>query len=104
MEKRRPTYDLEREIKTVFIDERHCPMTGSASTTMVALGLTRSDVVAVVQGLKRSDFEKSMTTYANHKVWQDVYKPRVFGLPLYVKFQRDANTGMLLVSFKEVTP
>jgi len=34
-------------------------------------------VVAVIQGLSHSDFDKSMTSLADHRVWQDVYKPTV---------------------------
>jgi hypothetical protein len=43
----------------------------------------------------------SMTAYANHRVWQDVYHvPSRQGL-LYVKFTADAVAEFLLLSFKE---
>ena len=52
--------------------------------------------------LKHSDFEK-MTSNADHKVWQDVYKPTtVDGRKLYVKFTVDERKELLLISFKEV--
>ena len=42
-----------------------------------------------------------MTSYADHKVWQDVYHvPSDEGL-LYVKFQADVVTEFILLSFKE---
>ena len=42
-----------------------------------------------------------MTSYADHRVWQDVcYVPSAAGL-LYVKFTADAVTEFLLLSFKE---
>jgi motility quorum-sensing regulator/GCU-specific mRNA interferase toxin len=37
------------------------------------MGLTTSEMLAVVAGIERSDFYKSMTTLHDHKVWQDVY-------------------------------
>jgi len=58
-------------------------------------------VVAVIQGLSNSDFEKSMTSLADHRVWQDVYKPSVRGRTLYVKFTLDAQQALFLISFKE---
>jgi motility quorum-sensing regulator / GCU-specific mRNA interferase toxin len=59
-------------------------------------------VVAVIQALTGSDFEKSMTSSANHKVWQDVYKPTTAdGRTLYVKFTLDERKELLLISFKE---
>jgi motility quorum-sensing regulator / GCU-specific mRNA interferase toxin len=63
--------------------------------------MTDDDVVAAIQGLRRSDFDKSMTSNASSKVWQDVYKPMVKGRRLYVKFTTDAQQEWLLISFKE---
>lgn len=31
------------------------------------------EMVAVIASLTRHNFYKSMTTYADHRVWQDVY-------------------------------
>jgi motility quorum-sensing regulator / GCU-specific mRNA interferase toxin len=38
-----------------------------------AMGLTSTEMLAVIAALTRRDFYKSMTTYADHRVWQDVY-------------------------------
>ena len=38
-------------------------------------GLELSDMLAVVITLTPTDFYKSMTTHADHTVWQDVYRP-----------------------------
>lgn len=46
-------------------------------------------------------FFKSMTTFADHRVWQDVYHVPARGLVLYVKFQADIVTEFAVVSFKE---
>ena len=32
-------------------------------------------MLAVVMALTATDFYKSMTTYADHTIWQDVYRP-----------------------------
>jgi motility quorum-sensing regulator / GCU-specific mRNA interferase toxin len=58
-------------------------------------------VVGVIQALLATDFEKSMTSYANTRVWQDVYRPTVGGKELYVKFTLDASNNLFLISFKE---
>jgi motility quorum-sensing regulator/GCU-specific mRNA interferase toxin len=58
-------------------------------------------VVAAIQGLSSSDFDKSMTSMADHGIWQDVYKPKVGGRKLYVKFTLNAQGALLLISFKE---
>ena len=46
-------------------------------------------------------FRKSMTTFADHRLWQDVYHVPARGLTLYVKFQHDAIIEFTVVSFKE---
>ena len=46
-------------------------------------------------------FVKSMTTFADHRVWRDVYHVPPRGLTLYVKFQADVITAFTLKSFKE---
>ena len=32
-------------------------------------------MLAVVMALTKADFFKSMTSHADHRVWQDVYRP-----------------------------
>jgi hypothetical protein len=39
--------------------------------------------------MQRRMFVKSMTTFADHRVWQDVYQVPTEDLVLYVKFQAD---------------
>lgn len=47
-----------------------------------------------------SDFYKSMTTHADHKVWQDVYRPTTNVGEVYLKLTVVEN--VLIVSFKEL--
>jgi motility quorum-sensing regulator/GCU-specific mRNA interferase toxin len=74
--------------------------TDSARLGATALGLDLSDMLDVVRGLKPADFYKSMTTYADHTVWQDVYRPRTRSGDLYLKLT--VIDDVLIVSFKEL--
>ena len=51
--------------------------------------------------MERRHFYKSMTSFHNHTIWQDVYHvPSKYGT-IYVKFTAGAVTEFLLLSFKE---
>jgi motility quorum-sensing regulator / GCU-specific mRNA interferase toxin len=100
MEKRKPSHDLA-QIKAAFADPARLNRTGVSKLGADDLGLNDDQVVAVIQALQQGDFDKSMTSNVDHKVWQDVYKPSVDGRQLYVKFTLDAAGALLLISFKE---
>jgi motility quorum-sensing regulator/GCU-specific mRNA interferase toxin len=56
---------------------------------------------AIVLTLTVSDFYKSMTTYADHRIWQDVYQTRIAsGADVYLKLT--VIDDVLIVSFKEL--
>jgi motility quorum-sensing regulator/GCU-specific mRNA interferase toxin len=99
-EKRKPHYRLA-DIKAAFANPATLNRTTSSKLGAAALSMSDGDVVAVVQGLRPADFDKAMTSYADHTVWQDVYKPAVAGRALYVKFTLDAQEALMLISFKE---
>ena len=99
-EKRKPTYDLEA-FKAVFSTARKLAVTGTALRTAAGLGFGRAEIVETIQAMQREHFYKSMTAYADNRLWQDVYHvPSPVGV-LYVKFTADAVTEFLLLSFKE---
>ena len=99
-EKRKPTYDLDA-IKSTFSTAKSLNATGSAIRSAAALGFGSADIVRVIETIDRPDFQKSMTSYADHRVWQDVYYvPSEVG-DLYVKFTADVVSEFLLLSFKE---
>ena len=50
--------------------------------------------------LKPKDFYKSMTTQADHAVWQDVYRPATKAGEVYLKLT--VIEDVLIVSFKEL--
>jgi motility quorum-sensing regulator / GCU-specific mRNA interferase toxin len=100
MEKLKPHYALA-EIKTAFTDPLRLNRSFVSKQGADDLDMEDSEVATVIQSLTHADFEKSMTAMADHKVWQDVYKPRAGGRTLYVKFTRDAQRALFLISFKE---
>jgi motility quorum-sensing regulator/GCU-specific mRNA interferase toxin len=100
MEKMRPTYDLEA-IKTALATVETLAMTSTALRGALALGFDRAAVVETIAGIERRMFYKSMTTFADHRAWQDVYHVPARGLVLYVKFQADVVTEFTVISFKE---
>jgi motility quorum-sensing regulator/GCU-specific mRNA interferase toxin len=100
MEKRKPHYPLA-SFKAAFADPAKLNRSVVSKQGADELGMDDEAVVTVIQGLVYADFDKSMTSMADHRVWQDVYKPRVGGRTIYVKFTLDACQAPLLISFKE---
>ncbi len=99
-EKRKPTYDLDA-FKTAFNSVEKLAVTGTAVRSAAALGFGRAEIVEKIQTMQREHFYKSMTAFADRRLWQDVYHvPSPAGM-LYVKFTADAVTEFLLLSFKE---
>lgn len=97
MEKHVPHYRLA--VVKSLLDAGRVRATFSALSGAAALGLEYDDIVDVVRALSASDFLKSMTTHADHRTWQDVYRPITQVGPVYVKLSV-ADT-LLIVSFKE---
>ncbi len=50
--------------------------------------------------LTQKDFYKSMTTHADHRIWQDVYRPATDAGEVYLKLT--VIDDVLIVSFKEL--
>ena len=100
MEKRKPTFDL-----TSFQAAYANPATRLTTRTAVRdarrLGFDRGDVVRAILAMRREHFRKSMTSHADHRIWQDVYHVPFEGLVLYVKFTADRLSEFRLLSFKE---
>ena len=56
---------------------------------------------AVVMALDARSFYKSMTTHADHRIWQDVYRTKIKGgREVYLKLT--VIDEVLIVSFKEL--
>lgn len=76
----------------------------TASAFMGARELGINDLAgmcAVVMSLNATHFYKSMTTHADHQIWQDVYHAKTIqGDELYLKLT--VMDDVLIVSFKEL--
>ena len=98
-EKRVPTYDLQ-SIKKEFSTIGRLQATRAAVQGAFSLGYGREEIVATIQGMDRRHFVKSMTSFGDHTVWQDVYHvPSEAGM-LYVKFTKGDAAEFKLLSFK----
>ena len=98
MEKRIPHYNLP--VIKDMIKAQKVRATLSALTGGAALGLDVEGIIGVVMALNQRDFYKSMTTYADHRIWQDVYRPKTSSGDVYLKLT--VIDEVLIVSFKEL--
>jgi len=72
VEKRTPHYDL-KAVQADVVRLGAAAFTKTALDGGRAMGLTSGEMLSVIAALTRRDFYKSMTTYADTRVWQDVY-------------------------------
>ena len=98
MEKRTPHCPLS-VVKTL-IEAGKVRTTQSARSGAAALDLDYRGMLAVIQALTPGDFYKSMTTHADHRLWQDVYRPATEVGDIYLKLT--VIDDVLIVSFKEL--
>ena len=98
MEKRTPHCPL-CVVKTL-IEAGRVRTTQSARSGAAALDLDFRGMLAVIQALTPGDFYKSMTTHADHRLWQDVYRPTTEVGDIYLKLT--VIDDVLIVSFKEL--
>jgi len=97
MEKSTPHCKLS--VVKALVEAGKVSATHSARLGATALGLEFMDMLAVVMALTNTDFYKSMTTYGDHTVWQDVYRPITQAGGVYLKLT--VIDDVLIVSFKE---
>lgn len=85
-----------------LIEAGQVKATASAFSGARELGINDlAGMCAVVLSLTPSDFHKSMTTYADHRIWQDVYHAKTAHHgDVYVKLT--VIDDVLIVSFKEL--
>ena len=98
MEKHTPHYPLS--------EVRACLQAGKVRATVTALADAAAldfdypGMLAVIEGLTKQDFYKSMTTYQDHRAWHDVYRPQTKAGEVYLKLT--IVEGLLIVSFKDL--
>ena len=95
MEKFSPHYSLSEFKQSDF------RITRTAQENAEDLGFELADIRAVVSSMELKHFYKSMTSYADHRIWQDVYHVPCKNMILYVKFTQNVISEFTLLSFKE---
>ncbi len=98
MEKRKAHCKLS--VVKSLIEQGHVRSTQSARQGAAILGLDFDGMCEIVMSLNSTDFYKSMTAYADHKVWQDVYKPSTKFGDVYLKL--NVINDLVIISFKEL--
>jgi len=98
MEKKTPHCKLV-VIKTL-VQAGKVRTTQTARTGATAMGFTYQGMLEVVGALTSKDFYKSMTTNADHTIWQDVYRTQTKAGQVYLKLT--VIDDVLIVSFKEL--
>ena len=100
MEKGTPHCKLS--IIKALINSGHVQATGSAFRGARDLGIDDlAGLCGVVLALTPANFYKSMTTQADHRIWQDVYHTKLInGDAVYLKLT--VIDDVLIVSFKEL--
>lgn len=98
MEKHRAHYSLTTIKALIAVQQVRATKTALMGAT--ALGLDFAQMLAIINNLTAKDFYKSMTTHADHTVWQDVYRPITSAGQIYLKLT--VIDDLLIVSFKEL--
>ena len=89
------------QVVKALIEAGQVRATASAFHGARELGINDLDgMCAVVLALRAVDFYKSMTTHADHRVWQDVYRAKTTNGEVYLKLT--VIDDVLIVSFKEL--
>ena len=85
-----------------LVDAGHVRATASAFEGARALGINNLEgMCAIILTLRAAEHDKSMTTHADHRIWQDVYHAKTSsGVEVYLKLT--VIDDVLIVSFKEL--
>lgn len=98
METVKPHYPL-RTVR-LLVNQGSVRATMTALSGAGAMGFDFDGMLDVVKALTATDLHKSMTTLADHRVWQGVYRPTTPAGEVYLKLTVIAD--VLIVSFKEL--
>lgn len=100
MDKRKPHYVLER-IKALIRQGSYRVTSGALSCAMRDFGLSEaSELAHCILHLVPGQFYKSMTTYHDSTLWQDVYHGEVDHVSAYIKVQI-VDDLTVVISFKQ---
>ncbi len=100
MEKKKPHYALLKVQRLIAEGKYEATKTALRSAAN-DFGLSQErELGACVRNLSINNFHKSMTTKADSRLWQDVYRMSVKGTDAYIKVQI-LNDGTVIISFKK---
>jgi motility quorum-sensing regulator/GCU-specific mRNA interferase toxin len=86
-------------VKTL-VESGQVRTTKSALEGAAALGFDFDGMLDVILALTPANFYKSMTSHADHRVWQDVFRANTEAGEVYIKLT--VVEDVLIVSFKEL--
>ena len=99
MEKRTPHCNLS--VVKALVEAGKVRATASAFNGARDLGINNlTGMCEVIMTLTSTNFYKSMTTHADHRIWQDVYHVQIAENEVYLKLT--VIDDALIVSFKEL--
>jgi motility quorum-sensing regulator/GCU-specific mRNA interferase toxin len=98
MEKLTPHWKLS--VVKGMIQAGRVRITLSALAGGAVLGFDAAGIYGVVMRMTPKDFYKSMTTHADNRIWQDVYRPSTSAGEAYLKLT--VVDEVFIVSFKEL--
>jgi len=99
MEKRTPHCNLP--VVKALVETGKVRATVSAFNGARDLGINNlTGMCEVIMTLTATNFYKSMTTHADHRIWQDVYHAQIADNEVYLKLT--VIDDVLIVSFKEL--
>ncbi|WP_339489027.1 type II toxin-antitoxin system MqsR family toxin [Pseudomonas rhizophila] len=100
MEKSTPHYDLA-VVKAEVLRLGNKVFTMSAQQGARRMSLSTARMLQIMAALEYRMLHKSMTTYADHRIWQDVYHTTFQDREIYIKVTYRPGGGHPVVSFKE---
>lgn len=100
MEKSAPHYDLA-VVKAEVLRLGNKAFTMSAQQGARRMSLSTARMLQIMASLEYRMLHKSMTTYADHRIWQDVYHTTFQDREIYIKVTYRPGGGHPVVSFKE---
>ncbi|MBC3376792.1 type II toxin-antitoxin system MqsR family toxin [Pseudomonas sp. SWRI92] len=100
MEKSIPHYDLA-VVKAEVLRLGSKAFTLSAQEGGRSMSLSTARMLRIIASLEYRMLHKSMTTYADHRVWQDVYHTAFQDREIYIKVTYRPGGGHPVISFKE---
>jgi hypothetical protein len=93
-----PTYSLD--VIHAAIRLNRYLITRRAAEDAAGLLLDEDDIKECVLGLGAQDFYKTMPSRRIEGLWQDVYRCRYAGMPIYTKVQVSHDGQAVVISFK----